>query len=147
MCLKKVRGKVHRSLSQGDYHNLRKVSSKERARIYAMAGKRQRLNRNLAVRQKEVLDHLATGKPIPDFPGIIKAKARRTNLNLLLSEAIVELSEGSKEDQKLAAGLRQHIHSMPPVEIIQQRGLRKLKDAAQKAPNKDQSSAGRGQER
>lgn len=79
MCLKKVRGKVHRSLSQGDYHNLRKVSS--------------------------------------------------------------------KEDQKLAAGLRQHIHSMPPIEIIQQRGLRKLKDAAQKAPNKDQSAAGRGQER
>lgn len=142
-----VRGKVHRSLSQSDYNNLKKASDKERARVFAMARKRQSLNRNLAARQKEVLDHLASGKSIPDAPGIIKAKARRENLTQLMKEAIAELSEGNAQDKQLAEGLKRHVNALPPVESIQQRGLRKLKEAAQRAPGKTQSMADRGQER
>ena len=127
-----ARGKTQRGLSQAEYNNVKRArTAKERAKLYAMQKKRAkakpvRVTKNLKNRSDEVQVAIKTGKPIPDAPGIVKAKARRQSLTSLLEQSIAELQAGDSADKQLAAATKKHLEELPPVESAQQMAVRVL---------------------
>ena len=124
------RGVTRRSLGQPELHNARKVQSeKERARKHAIARKKKtRLLKTMQNRLLDVEHSVRSGKPIPDPPGIVKAKAKRQELTDLLNDVINELNAGSNQDKMLARATREHLQKLPPVESAAQKAVRSLRE-------------------
>ena len=64
------------SLEQSEFHNVRKVQTgKERARMHAIARKKKTLLlKTMQNRVQDVERSARSGKPVPDHPGILKAR-------------------------------------------------------------------------
>lgn len=124
------RGVTRRSLGQPEFHNARKVQSdKERARNHAIARKkRTKLLKTMQNRLKEVEKSVRIGKPIPDAPGIVRAKAKRQELTDLLNDVINELNAGSGQDKILAQATKEHLQKLPPVKSAVQEAVSSLTD-------------------
>lgn len=126
------RGVTRRSLGQPEFHNARKVQSeKERARMHAIARKKKtRLLKTMQNRLQDVEHSVRGGKPIPDPPGIVKAKAKRQELTDLLNDVINELNVSPTQDMKLAQATKEHLLKLPPVESATQETVRSLSKQA-----------------
>ena len=72
-------------------------------------------------------------KPIPDPPGIVKAKAKRQELTDLLNDVINELNAGSSQDKMLARTAKEHLQKLPPVKSAAQETVSSLTDKARHA--------------
>lgn len=72
-------------------------------------------------------------KPIPDPPGIVKAKAKRQELTDLLNDVINELNAGSSQDKMLARAAKEHLQKLPPVKSAAQETVSSLTDKARHA--------------
>ena len=126
------RGVTRRSLGQPEFHNARKVQSdKERARKHAIARKkRTKLLKTMRNRLQDVERSVRSEKPIPDPPGIVKAKAKRQELTALLTDVINELNAGSSQDKMLAHATKEHLQKLPPVKSAVQEAVSSLTDKA-----------------
>lgn len=111
------RGMKGRSLEQSEFHNVRKVQTdKERARMHAIARKKKTLLlKTMQNRLHDVERSARSGKPVPDHPGILKAKAKRQELTDLLNDVINELNAGSSQDKMLALATKELFEKLPPV--------------------------------
>lgn len=129
------RGVTRRSLGQPEHHNARKVQSdKERARKHAIARKKKTLLlKTMQNRLQDVERSVRSGKPIPDPPGIIKAKAKRRELTDLLNDVINELNAGTSQDKILARATKEHLLKLPPVKSAAQEAVSSLTDKAKYA--------------
>ena len=126
------RGVTRRSLGQPEFHNARKVQSdKERARMHAIARKKKTLLlKTMQNRLQDVERSVRSGKPIPDTPGIAKAKAKRQELTDLLNDVINELNAGSSQDKMLALATKEHLQKLTPVKSAVQEAVSSLTDKA-----------------
>ena len=121
---------TRRSLGQPEFHNARKVqTNKERARKHAIARKKKTLLlKTMQNRLQDVERSVRSGKPIPDPPGIVKAKAKRQELTDLLNDVINELNAGSGQDKILAQATKEHLQKLPPVKSAVQEAVSSLTD-------------------
>ena len=128
------RGVTRRSLGQPEFHNTRKVQSdKERARKHAIARKkRTKLLKTMQHRLQDVERSVRSGKPIPDHPGIVKAKAKRQELTDLLNDVIHELNAGSSQDKELARATKEHLQKLPSVKSAVQEAVSFLSNKPKK---------------
>ena len=126
------RGVTRRSLGQPEFHNARKAQTdKERARKHAIARKKKTLLlKTMQNRLQDVELSVRSGKPIPDPPGIVQAKAKRQELTDLLNDVINELNVGPTQDKKLAQATKEHLLKLPPVESATQEAVRSLSKQA-----------------
>lgn len=124
------RGVTRRSLGQPEFHNARKVqTNKERARKHAIARKKKTLLlKTMQNRLQDVERSVRSGKPIPDPPGIVKAKAKRQELTDLLNDVINELNASSGQDKILAQATKEHLQKLPPVKSAVQEAVSSLTD-------------------
>ena len=126
------RGVTRRSLGQPEFHNARKVQTdRERTRKHAIARKKKTLL--LKTMQNRLMDvecSVRSGKPIPDPPGIVKAKAKRQELTDLLNDVINELNAGSSQDKMLVRATKEHLQKLPPVKSAVQEAVNSLTDKA-----------------
>ncbi|HJA10299.1 MAG TPA: hypothetical protein H9961_03535 [Candidatus Duodenibacillus intestinavium] len=129
------RGVTRRSLGQPEFHNARKVQSdKERARMHAIARKKKTLLlKTMQNRLQDVERSVRSGKPIPDPPGIVKARAKRQELTDLLNDVIDELNAGSSQDKMLALATKEHLQKLPPVKSAVQEAVSSLTDKVRHA--------------
>lgn len=81
-------------------------------------------------RLQDVERSVRSGKPIPDPPGIVKAKAKRQELTDLLNDVINELNAGSGQDKILAQATKEHLQKLPPVKSAAQEAVSSLTDKA-----------------
>ncbi len=90
--------------------------------------KKTLLLKTMQNRLQDVERSVRSGKPIPDPPGIVKAKAKRQELTDLLNGVINELNAGSGQDKILAQATKEHLQKLPPVKSAVQEAVSSLTD-------------------
>lgn len=95
--------------------------------------KKTLLLKTMQNRLMDVERSVRSRKPIPDPPGIVKAKAKRQELTDLLNDVINELNAGSSQDKMLARAAKEHLQKLPPVKSAAQETVSSLTDKARHA--------------
>ena len=127
------RGKTQQGISQAEHHvlNNRRMSEQDRARVYAIAKKRELLKRQQAQVEK-IHSAFKEGKAIPDSPSIQKTKKTRKTVAYLAEQASRKLLESPySEDQHLGRKMQNYYSKLEPVESAEQKTLRQLNEAKQ----------------
>lgn len=127
------RGKTQQGISQAEHHvlNNRRMSEQDRARVYAIAKKRELLKRQQAQVEK-VHSAFRDGKVIPDSPSIQKTKKTRKTVVYLAEQASRKLIDSPyAEEQQLGRKMQNYYSKLEPVESAEQKTLRQLNEAKQ----------------
>ncbi len=127
------RGKTQQGISQAEHHvlNNRRMSEQDRARVYAIAKKRELLKRQQALVEK-VHSAFKEEKAIPDSPSIQKTKKTRKTVAYLAEQASKKLLDSPyAEEQHLGRKMQNYYSKLEPVESAEQKTLRQLNEAKQ----------------
>ena len=127
------RGKTQQGISQAEHHvlNNRRMSEQDRARVYAIAKKRELLKRQQAQVEK-VHSAFREGKTIPDSPSIQKTKKTRKTVAYLAEQASRKLLDSPYAEEKhLGRKMQNYYSKLEPVESADQKTLRQLNEAKQ----------------
>lgn len=107
------------------------MSEQDRARVYAIAKKRELLKRQQAQVEK-IHSAFKEGKAIPDSPSIQKTKKTRRTVAYLAKQASRKLLDSPySEDQHLGRKMQNYYSKLEPVESAEQKTLRQLNEAKQ----------------
>ena len=107
------------------------MSEQDRARVYAIAKKRELLKRQQAQVEK-VHSAFRKGKTIPDSPSIQKTKKTRKTVTYLAEQASKKLLDSPyAEEQHLGRKMQNYYSKLEPVESAEQKTLRQLNEAKQ----------------
>lgn len=112
------RGKTQQGISQAEHHvlNNRRMSEQDRARVYAIAKKRELLKRQQAQVEK-VHSAFRDGKVIPDSPSIQKTKKTRKTVVYLAEQASRKLIDSPyAEERQLGRKMQNYYSKLEPVE-------------------------------